>query len=105
MQDNNMNQQASQPAQQPIIVNVQNTNTNTNTNTINGFAYPYKKKWPAFFLCLFLGVLGFHRFYVGKIGTGILYLLTLGFFGVGVLIDLILILVGSFRDKAGYPLR
>lgn len=51
-----------------------------------------KNKWIAFFLCLFLGAIGAHRFYEGKIGTGILYLFTLGLCGIGVLIDLIIIL-------------
>lgn len=66
--------------------------------------YPYKSKWAAFFLCLFFGVLGVHRFYVGKIGTGILYVFTAGFFGIGFLIDLFVILLGGFRDKARMPL-
>lgn len=48
-----------------------------------------KNKWVAFFLCLFFGFLGVHRFYEGKIGTGILYLLTLGLCGIGVIVDLI----------------
>tara|TARA_B100001250_G_scaffold388510_1_gene386818 strand:+ start:157 stop:483 length:327 start_codon:yes stop_codon:yes gene_type:complete len=52
-------------------------------------------------LCLFVGFLGVHRFYVGKIGTGILHLLTLGFFGIWTLIDLIIIILGNFRDKEG----
>lgn len=50
-------------------------------------------------LCFFLGTLGIHRFYVGKIGTGILMILTLGGLYIWQLIDLILIIVGQFRDK------
>lgn len=51
-----------------------------------------KNKWVALLLCLFFGSFGVHRFYEGKIGTGILYLFTLGFFGIGVLIDFFKIL-------------
>lgn len=50
---------------------------------------------------IFLPVLGFHRFYVGKIGTGILYLITLSFFGLWWLIDLILLVTGTFTDADG----
>ena len=49
-------------------------------------------KWAAFFLCLFLGIFGGHKFYEGKIGMGILYFFTLGLFGVGWFVDLIRIL-------------
>jgi TM2 domain-containing membrane protein YozV len=60
-----------------------------------------KSRVVALLFCLFLGVIGVHRFYVGKIGTGILMVLTLGGLGIWALIDLILIAAGSFRDKEG----
>ena len=56
-------------------------------------------------LCFFLGTLGIHRFYVGKIITGILMILTLGGLGIWTLIDLVMIIVGSFKDKNGLPLK
>lgn len=52
-------------------------------------------------LCFFCGGLGIHRFYAGKIGTGILMLLTGGGFGIWWLIDFIIIVVGKFTDKEG----
>jgi TM2 domain-containing membrane protein YozV len=64
-----------------------------------------QKSWVvALLLCLLLGMLGAHRFYAGKIGTGIVQILTLGGFGIWVLIDLIMILVGKFTDKDGLAL-
>lgn len=56
---------------------------------------------PTVLLCFFFGVLGVHRFYVGKVGTGILQLLTIGGLGIWALIDFIMIIVGSFTDKQG----
>ena len=67
--------------QQPVI-NIVNTNTNVNS----AMSCPRKKKWTAFWLCFFLGMIGAHRFYVGAV------------------VDLFAILFGSFRDKAGNPL-
>lgn len=49
-------------------------------------------------LCFFLGVFGIHRFYVGKIFTGILMLITGGGFGIWYLVDLVRMLMGRFTD-------
>jgi len=63
------------------------------------------KNWlTTLILCLFLGVLGIHRFYVGKTGSGIAQLLTGGGLGIWTLVDLIMIITGSFTDKNGNKL-
>ncbi|MGH8704539.1 MAG: TM2 domain-containing protein [Burkholderiales bacterium] len=58
----------------------------------------------ALLLCFFLGMLGVHRFYVGKIGTGVLQLVTLGGLGIWALIDFIMIVIQKFTDKEGNTL-
>lgn len=63
-----------------------------------------KKILPAFLLCFLFGHFGVHRFFVGRTGTGILWLCTLGLLGIGTLVDLIMIIVGTFKDKDGLPL-
>ena len=61
-----------------------------------------QKSWlVTLLLCLFVGTLGVHRFYVGKIGTGILQLLTFGGFGIWTLVDFILIACKKFTDAKG----
>ena len=70
------------------------------TKTVDPNASP-KSRLITLLLCIFVGGLGIHRFYVGKIGTGILFLLTAGVFGIGVIVDLIKIATGKFTDKYG----
>ncbi len=60
---------------------------------------------PTLLLCFFLGAFGVHRFYVGKVGTGILMLLTLGGLGIWALIDFVMIAVSSFKDKDGRVIK
>ena len=64
-----------------------------------------KSKGVAAVLCFFFGWLGIHRFYVGKVGTGLLWLLTLGLFGIGEIVDFIMIICGSFKDGYGGIMR
>ena len=60
-----------------------------------------KSRLAALLLCIFFGVFGVHRFYVGKVGTGILQLITIGGLGIWAMVDVILIVVGSFTDADG----
>lgn len=64
-----------------------------------------KKGLIVFLLCLFLGGLGVHRFYVEKVGTGLIQLFTLGGLGIWTLIDLILIATNSFTDDQGKTIQ
>ncbi len=94
-----------------------NANANQNGNPVNiqvnlnaqgaaGVLYKSNKSWlTELLLCIFLGFLGIHRFYAGKIGTGIIWLLTGGVFGIGWIIDLIVIICGKFKDGKGLYIK
>lgn len=58
-------------------------------------------KTAAILVTFFLGGLGVHRFMTGKIGTGIIWLLTGGCFGIGWLVDFIMVCMGKYTDKDG----
>jgi TM2 domain-containing membrane protein YozV len=75
--------------------------TMQNANTASPVAVSPKLRLAALLLCFFVGIFGVHRFYVGKIGTGLLSLFTLGGMGIWATIDLVFILVGHFEDKQG----
>lgn len=86
-------EQIKQAEQPSIVINNANNNTNTNMNAnAAAFGVRLRNKWVAFFLCLFLGFFGAHKFYEGKGGMGILYLFTGGLFGIGWFIDCISLL-------------
>lgn len=59
-----------------------------------------KSKWVSFFLCLFLGVFGAHKFYEGRVLLGVLYIFTGGLFGIGVIVDLVILF---FKPNPYHP--
>lgn len=77
--------------EQPNVV-INNSNVNTNQNIVGAMGARMKNKWVAFCLCFFLGYVGAHKFYEGKMGAGILYLCTAGLCGIGWIIDCISLL-------------
>ncbi len=68
---------------------------------MNDVAVSDKGFVPVILLCFFFGFLFFYRFFVGKIGTGILMLITLGGLGIWTLVDFIIIVTGNFTDGDG----
>ena len=81
-----------QSAQPQVVIN--NTNTSSNVNRVSSVAAApqAKNKWVALLLCFFLGFLGAHKFYEGKMLLGVVYIFTCGIFGIGILVDFIRIL-------------
>jgi hypothetical protein len=84
--------------------NYANDGSNTSQDEESHLSSP-KDKGTAILLVMFLGFLGVHRFYVGKVGTGILMLITLGGVGIWALIDFIMILNNNFKDNNGFVLN
>lgn len=73
---------------------------------VSNFNYNYgnispKSRTVALILCILIGEIGIHRFYTGKVGTGILYLCTAGLCGIGWIYDIIKIATGTATDGAG----
>lgn len=64
-----------------------------------------KSKKTALLLCVFLGIIGAHYYYVGRIGRGLLATFTLNFLMIGWIIDIIRIAMGKFKDNIGNYLR
>tara|TARA_B110000090_G_C13119732_1_gene345775 strand:- start:110 stop:346 length:237 start_codon:yes stop_codon:yes gene_type:complete len=77
---------------------MENQNLQSNPKSEKGYV-------PMILLCFFLGGLGVHRFYAGKIGTGILMLITLGGLGIWTLIDFVIIVLGNFKDGDGLAIK
>lgn len=105
----NVLDEAKQSAQPTINITNSNDSVNTNTNTnVNAgfFGAPRKSRTVALILCIlgFFGIAGLHRMYVGKVGSGVIHLVTYGLCVFGTIFDLISILSGGFRDSYGQPL-
>lgn len=64
-----------------------------------------KNAWIYAILLWFFGYLGIHKFYVNKTGWGIAYLLTIGFFGMGIFIDYIILIFVKIKDNDGKELE
>lgn len=95
-----LSQNANLSGQQPSIVIMNQNNQQAMISALSD------KSWStALLLCIFLGIFGIHRFYVGKGGTGVIWLFTAGLFGVGWIIDLIMLVTGGFTDSLRRPLR
>jgi len=83
------------------VINITNTNNNTGSYALG---VSPKSRVTAILLCFFVGYIGVHRFYLGKVGTGVLWFFTGGLFGIGVIVDFLTLLFGGGSDSLGRPL-
>jgi uncharacterized membrane protein YvbJ len=79
--------------------------SNCGTNLVDNVNVSPKSRLATSLLAWYLGWLGVHRFYLGKIGTGILMLVTFGGLGIWVIIDFIVAVTGNMKDKDGRPIE
>ena len=84
--------QAGEMPQDKQINIINNNSASASAHSEAGIRGRLCNKWVSFFLCLFLGYFGAHKFYEGRIGMGILYLFTFGLFGIGWIVDIFIIL-------------
>jgi len=75
-----------------------------NQNTMPPRIFP-KSRLLALILCIICSTVGFHRYYVGRLPSAFLYMITFGFCGIGWIIDIFLIISGTFKDSNGLPLK
>lgn len=87
-----------QPVAQPAVQQTVQVNV-----TAPGTGVSPKSRTTALLLCIFLGLIGGHKFYLGRAGMGILYFFTGGLFSIGMIVDLISIIAGSATDNLGRP--
>lgn len=84
--------------QKEISVSESNTNDELSSPAV---AEGGKSQMTALLLCIFVGWLGIHRFYLGYIWQGVVQLLTFGGLGVWAIIDLVRIITGDLQPKNG----
>ena len=107
--DQNVWQNGQTSTSGPVIININTVNVNNDSGYVGsgytgytGELYSNKSRAIALILALFFGYFGAHCFYAGRVGRGLLFLFTFGLLGFGWVWDIIMILIGRFRDGAGW---